>query len=296
MSMNNKRWAKYAALLIVAALGAAAFFLTRPSPVREEAAGNSGKQAPAAESVFSRETTIRNVTDRPVTYRIYKVGRPEVIGTRRIEPGEIHKFNPSEHLEIDFNTGGKDVIYGLDQGKPYSFRYDDDEIDLFVGSHGRADAEDLAPYVPTPSEIVNKMLETAGVSSKDVVYDIGCGDGRIVITAARKYGARGVGIDIDPEMIDDSNYNAREAGVGPFVKFVCMDATKADISEATVVTIYLLPESNALLRPLFEKQLKPGSRVVSHNYEIPGWERKLVKSMALKDRDGVDHSIFSYVK
>lgn len=292
----NKRKAELSVLLIVAALGAAAFFLTRPSPESEAAVGNHGKQAQAAESVFSRETSVRNVTDKPVTYRIHKAGRPEVIDNRRIGPGEIHKFDPSEQLEIDFNTGGKEVTYSLDQGKPYSFRYDDNEIDLFVGSHGRADAEDLAPYVPTPSEIVDKMLETAGVSSKDVVYDIGCGDGRIVITAARKYGARGVGIDIDPEMIDDSNYNAREAGVGSFVKFVCMDATKTDISEATVVTIYLLPESNALLRPLFERQLKPGTRVVSHNYEIPGWESKMVKSMALKDRDGVDHSIFSYVK
>lgn len=283
-------------LSVIVLIGAAAYMLTRPAPDRGAVLRNRAKLAPTAESVFSRETTVRNVTKKVITYKVYRTGRPETTETRRISPGEIHRFKTNDPLQIDFSTGAKDVTYSIDPGKPYSFRYDDAEVDLFVGSHGRADAADLAPYVPTPPEIVDEMLRAADVSSKDVVYDIGCGDGRIIITAARRFGARGVGIDIDPEMIDDSKYNARTSGVDSLVHFVCMDATKADISGASVVTLYLLPESNALLRPIFESQLKPGTRVISHNYEIPGWEGKLVRSVVLKDRDGADHSIYAYKK
>ena len=118
------------------------------------------------------------------------------------------------------------------------------------------------------------MLELAAVTGKDVLYDIGCGDGRIVITAARRYGIRGVGIDIDQAMIEESERNAAAAGVNDKVRFLGMDATKADISEATVVSLYLLPESNALMRPILETQLRPKSRVVCHNYAMPGWESK----------------------
>jgi hypothetical protein len=283
-------------LSVVVVAAAAAVILTRPSAKREAPAQARTRPAPAAEAVFVKETTVRNVTDRTIPYRIYPGGRPEKLESREIAPAEIHRFRTREHLEIEFNTGEKDVNYSLDPGKPYSFRYDEKLIDLFVGSHGRADAEDLAPYVPTPQVVVDRMLEMARVTSRDVVYDIGCGDGRIVITAARKYGARGVGIDIDPEMIDESRHNARGAGIEPLVSFICMDATKADISEATVVTLYLLPESNALLRPIFDQQLKPGTRVVSHNYEIPGWEHKQVEALSMKDEEGSDHNIFSYVR
>jgi ribosomal protein L11 methylase PrmA len=169
-------------------------------------------------------------------------------------------------------------------------------LDLFLGSHGRADAVDLAPYVPTPSVVVDRMLKMANVTDLDVLYDIGCGDGRIVIAAARTYGASGVGIDIDPKMVERSRSNARAAGVESKVRFVCMDATKADVSPATVVTLYLLPESNALLRPLLEKQLRPGTRVISHNYIIAGWEKKQTQSLALKDESGADHNVYLYVR
>lgn len=132
-------------------------------------------------------------------------------------------------------------------------------------------AQSLAPYVPTPHHIVEKMLELAQVSSKDVVYDLGCGDGRIVITAAKKYGARGVGIDIDPERIKESRANAKAAGVEKLVTFKLDDALKADVSEATVVTLYLLSSSNAMLRPMLTKQLKPGTRIVSHAFSMGDW-------------------------
>jgi SAM-dependent methyltransferase len=134
-----------------------------------------------------------------------------------------------------------------------------------------ASSQSLAPYVPTPQHVVERMLELAQVSSKDIVYDLGCGDGRIVITAAKKYGARGVGVDIDPERIKESEANAKAAGVEKLVTFRLEDAMKANISEATVVTLYLLSSSNSVLRPILTKQLKPGARIVSHSFSMGDW-------------------------
>ncbi len=244
-----------------------------------------------------KETTVRNVTDHAITYRIYPAGKPEAIETREIGPGAVDRFPTAGSLEIEFSTGQKDVLYSLDPGSPYSFRYDEGTtVDLFLGSHGRTDAADLAPWVPTPQPVVDRMLELAEVTTKDVLYDIGCGDGRIVITAARRYGNRGVGIDIDPAMVELSEKNAAAAGIEGQVRFIAMDATKADISEATVVTLYLLPESNALMRPLLETQLRPKSRVVCHNYAIPGWEAKEVLNETVKDENGADHYIYLYIR
>jgi precorrin-6B methylase 2 len=244
-----------------------------------------------------KETTVRNVTAHPIGYRVYPAGKPEAAEGREIAPGAVDRFPTAAALEIEFNTGAKDVVYSLDPGSPYSFRYDEGTlIDLFLGSHGRTDAVDLAPWVPTPQPVVDRMLELAAVTGRDVLFDIGCGDGRIVITAARRYGARGVGIDIDPAMIKESERNAGAAGVERQVKFLGTDATKADISEATVVCLYLLPESNALMRPILETQLRPKSRVVSHNYEIPGWESRKVLSETVEDENGEKHYIYLYVR
>ena len=119
------------------------------------------------------------------------------------------------------------------------------------------------PYVPTPEDVVEAMLKLANVTKNDVVYDLGCGDGRIVITAAQKYGARGVGVDINPERIQDSNANAKKAGVTDRVKFVQQDLFETDFREATVVMLYLLPDVNLRLRPKLLSELKPGTRIVS---------------------------------
>jgi tRNA A58 N-methylase Trm61 len=128
------------------------------------------------------------------------------------------------------------------------------------------------PYVPTPQDVVDKMLEMAKVTSKDVVYDLGCGDGRIVITAAKRHGARGVGIDLNPDRIKEANENLKAAGVGDKVRFVEGDLFKSNFSEATVVTLYLLPQVNAALRPQLWRQLKVGTRVVSHAFDMgPEW-------------------------
>ena len=157
-----------------------------------------------------------------------------------------------------------------------------------------AEAVKLAPFLPTPMCVVDKMLELADVDKDDIVYDLGCGDGRIVIAAAEKYGAHGVGLDIYPQWIKKSQSNAMKAGVESLVEFRLEDATLADISEATVVALYLLPESNDLLRPKLEKQLKPGALVVTHNYHIPGWGEKEVCVEYLKDELGKEHTIFVY--
>ena len=126
-------------------------------------------------------------------------------------------------------------------------------------------------FVPTPNEVVDKMLEMAKVTAKDVVYDLGCGDGRIVITAAQKYGARSVGIDIDPTRIKEATANAKAAKVTDKVRFIEGDLFEADISEATVVTLYLLTRLNEKLKPKLLKELRPGTRVVSHAFDMGDW-------------------------
>jgi SAM-dependent methyltransferase len=124
------------------------------------------------------------------------------------------------------------------------------------------------PYVPTRAEIVEEMLRMADVKPADVVYDLGCGDGRIVIMAAEKFGARGVGIDIDPRRIEEARANAAKAGVADRAEFRIGDLFKADIREATVVTLYLLPEVNLRLKPKLLADLRPGTRVVSHDFSM----------------------------
>jgi len=134
-----------------------------------------------------------------------------------------------------------------------------------VWTHGEV------PYVPTPPEVVDRMLEIAQVKSGDVIYDLGSGDGRIIIQAAKRYGVKGVGIEIDADLVQKAKDNAFKEKVEHLVEFRAEDALKVDVSPATVVTLYMLPEFNAKLRPIFDKELKPGARVVSHDFEIQGW-------------------------
>jgi ubiquinone/menaquinone biosynthesis C-methylase UbiE len=129
-------------------------------------------------------------------------------------------------------------------------------------------------FVPTPQSVVDAMLKMARVTKDDVVYDLGCGDGRIVVTAAKQFGARGVGIDIDPKRIQESNANATAAGVTNLVKFMNTDifADSTNLSEATVVTLYLLPSLNVKLLPKLRRELKPGTRIVSNSFSMGEWE------------------------
>jgi len=127
-------------------------------------------------------------------------------------------------------------------------------------------------FVPTPEAVVNAMLEVAKVTKDDIIYDLGCGDGRIPITAAKKYGATGVGIDIDPQRIMEANANAKKEGVTDKVTFLQADLFETDISRATVVTLYLLPSLNVKLMPKLLKELKPGTRIVSHAFDMGDWK------------------------
>jgi len=148
------------------------------------------------------------------------------------------------------------------------------------------------PYVPTPYEVVNEMLRMAGVGKNDILYDLGCGDGRIVITAAKEIGCRGVGIDIDPQRIEECKNNAASAGVTDQVKFLQQDLFEADFSKATVVTLYLLQTVNLELRPKILRVLKPGTRVVSHDFSMKDWRTDKSTEVKLERRS---HSVYFWI-
>ncbi len=147
------------------------------------------------------------------------------------------------------------------------------------------------PYIPTTQTAVRAMLELAGVKSSDIVYDLGCGDGRIVIAAAKRYGARGVGIDIDPALVREAKKNARQAGVEKLVEFREQDLFQASFREATVVTLFLLPAINKRLFPQLQG-LKPGTRIVSNTFEIGDW--KPVREIVVKDDPDDDYYFGSH--
>jgi precorrin-6B methylase 2 len=143
---------------------------------------------------------------------------------------------------------------------------------LWVVAQETATRTPDVPYVPTNQDVVDGMLKLAKVTKNDVVYDLGCGDGRIVITAAKKYGATGTGIDINPQRIKEAKQNAAQAQVTDKVTFMEGDLFETDFSKASVVTLYLLPSVNLKLRPILLKQLKPGTRIVSHAFDMGDWK------------------------
>lgn len=152
------------------------------------------------------------------------------------------------------------------------------------------------PYVPTTEAAVSAMLKLAEVKKNDVVYDLGCGDGRIVITAAKNIGARGVGIDINPVRIGEAKENARKAGVEKLVRFEENDLFEADIHEATVVTLFLLPQINLKLRPKLLRDLKPGTRIVSNTFDMGDWKaEKEITVPDTADDEYLSHRLFLWI-
>ena len=151
---------------------------------------------------------------------------------------------------------------------------------LLLFAAAGADFPEEIPFVPTPIEVVDKMLELAEVKKGDVVYDLGSGDGRIVIRAAKKYGVRAVGIEMDSLLLAKAHKDAKSAGVSRLVQFRAEDALKADISQATVITLYMLPWFNEAMKPSFQKYLKPGARIVAHDFGIDGWEPDKTEKLA----------------
>jgi precorrin-6B methylase 2 len=148
------------------------------------------------------------------------------------------------------------------------------------------------PYVPTKYPVVDEMLRLANVQKTDFLIDLGCGDGRIVVSAAQKCGARALGVDIDPDRIQESQENAAKAGVKDHVKFIQGDLFQADIREASVVSLYLLTSVNLKLRPRLTSELKPGTRVVSHNFGMGDWKPDQTSTVMV---DEISHDVFLWI-
>ena len=143
------------------------------------------------------------------------------------------------------------------------------------------------PYQPTNMEVVRVMLQLGKVSAGDVVYDLGCGDGRIVIAAVQERGARGVCVDIDPQRIAEARENARAAGVADRIRFLTQDLFETDIGEATAVMLFLWPEVNLALRPKLLRELKPGARIVSHMHDMGDWKPRQIVRVSASDRERI---------
>jgi len=141
-----------------------------------------------------------------------------------------------------------------------------------------AAAQDTIPFVPSPMHVVQKMIEVADIKKGDVLYDMGSGDGRIIIEAAKKYGVRGVGIDLNPDLVAKARENAKNEGVSDLVEFRAQDGLTVDISEATVVTLYMFKWFNNALKPKLQK-LKPGSRIVAHDFDIDDWKPTCIENI-----------------
>jgi Mycolic acid cyclopropane synthetase len=152
------------------------------------------------------------------------------------------------------------------------------------------DAEYLAPYVPTPQEVVDRMLELAEFKVGDLLYDLGSGDGRIVITAAKKYAIKSVGFEINSALVRESRESIRDAGLEHLVEIREQDIRTVDLSPASVVTLYLYPGANLRLRSAIMRQMKPGSRVISHNYSMGNWAPD--RTEQLTDSSGLSRTIY----
>jgi len=249
----------------------------------------------AASEQKLEELTLRNFSKETIAYEIGPADGGSGRIAKSLSPGVIHTFRVRSDQDIRFRRAAKEIIRRLIAGRRYAFHYDENrDLDLYEESGGWSDVTELAPYVSTPPAVVDRMLALAGIDKDSVVYDLGCGDGRIVIAAAKTYGARGVGIDLDAGLVQTAKVKAKIEGVEDLVTFLMGDVTKADFSPATVVTLYLLPKSNALLRDRLEQQLRPGSVVVCHNYIIPGWEAKEFQRETVRTEDGREHMIFLY--
>jgi SAM-dependent methyltransferase len=159
---------------------------------------------------------------------------------------------------------------------------------LIASTARMSSAQDTIPFVPSPMHVVHKMLEVAEIKSGDILYDMGSGDGRVVIEAAKKYGIRGVGVDLNPELVAKARENAEKEGVSNLVEFRAQDGLTVDISEATVVTLYMFKWFNNALRPKLQK-LKSGSRVIAHDFDIDDWKPSRVEYVK-QPEDGSDYA------
>jgi SAM-dependent methyltransferase len=221
--------------------------------------------------------TLHNTLDRPFAFLSKPLNEDVQPKKQTLAAGECVGFSGNFHVEITLLPESLCLIYWLFPGERYVVRDIGDDGDrIFKMVHGDASAVSLAPHVPTPDFVIERILELTGVFSESVVYDLGCGDGRVLIRAAEKYGIEGVGVDIDPHLIKQARKAASAAGVASRVRFFTRDIFKTDLSKATLVYLYLFPDSLNLLRPYLEDNLKKGTMVACFSFAIPGWEEKLV--------------------
>lgn len=291
--MRDKRLFRVSLLIGMAAVGLALVSCKDKEP--EVTNPHLARQLRVARGIAGQSISLRNGIESFVEYTVKPAGVLEPPEPRILDTGEIDTYTEGEKITVTFARLYSVVRQDLEPGKTYSFVRDETgEVVIQEGWHGLEHPQDLAPFVATPLPVAEKMLELAGVGEDDVVYDLGCGDGRIVILAAQKFGARGVGIDFNPKRIEESLQGAREAGVEDRTEFRLGDVMMADFSAATVVTIYLLTRSNERLRPLLEEQLRPGTRIVAHNYRIPGWEAKEIDRRTVELEPTNIHILFLY--
>ena len=154
--------------------------------------------------------------------------------------------------------------------------------------------EKLAPFVPSPEAVVEKMLKLAEVKPGDTVYDLGCGDGRIVIMAAQKFGASSVGVELDDDLYKQTSERVKELKLQDKVRIIHGDLLKVDLSPASVVTLYLLTSANEKVRPNLEKYLKKGARVISHDFEVPGWKAEKTENVGEDESEFRQHTLYLY--
>ena len=152
----------------------------------------------------------------------------------------------------------------------------------------------VVPFVPTPLKVVERMLELAKVSHNDVVYDLGSGDGRIVIMAAQKFGAQAVGVELDPKLFRESSERVQKLGLGEKAKIIYGNMFEVNVHPATVMTLYLLPSVNDQIEPKLDKELRSGTRVVSHDFSMNGWDP--VKTEQVSDEYGGHHTLYLYIR
>lgn len=241
------------------------------------------------------ETAIRNLTEETVQYTLRRVHQEGEAVTKSLPPGETDLWPCTASFDIFFETERGHTSACLECGTPYVFLNDwENGVLLSIGKRGPSGLADLAPYFPTPMIVVEKMLELAEIDRGDILYDLGSGDGRVVIAAAKRYGIRAIGIELDPGLVDESLDSARAAGVGGLVEFHLQDLKEADFSDATVVTLYFSLEDNNVLHPILEDQLKPGTIVVSHNSPIFAWKEEKVVYVTYQDGICDNHAIYVY--
>lgn len=261
------------------------------------AGGQDSGGRPAADPNLRRmlEIHIHNDTDAEIKFQTRILHTEDEPDVYFLAPGETRTLLGRKVLEFQILPEELSRLYYLAPGEDYSVRkIDGKDFKIFQKVKGYEEAVMLAPFVPSPDQVIERTLSLVGVTKDSIVYDLGCGDGRVVIAAARIYGARGVGIDINPELIEEARQNARASGVEDLVEFRVGDVFQTSLTEATLVYVFLFPDSNRLLRPYLEKQLKKGTTVASLGFDFPAWEDRLTGLHDIVDEDGFHRIVYVY--